>query len=55
MGILGAMLGRPGTASHGEMLSFVFFDPDFHRTLARLGAAHTQDALGPGPGLRWRY
>ena len=53
MGILGALLGGFSAGGHGEILSFVFFDPEFHRALARLGRKHAEDVLGPGPGLPW--
>ncbi len=55
LGIPGTLLGRPGTGSHGELLSFILFDPGFHAALVRLGSKHAGDALGPGPDLPWRY
>ena len=55
VGILGTLLGRSATGSHGEILSFLFFDPDFHSALTRLGKQHAEEALGPGPGLPWRF
>ena len=53
VGILGTLLGSH-TESHGEILSFLFFDPDFHSALIELGKQHAEQALGPGPGLPWR-
>ena len=54
IGILGTMLGGSSAESHGEILSFIFFDTDFHSTLIQLGKKHAKEALGPGPGLPWR-
>ena len=53
-GILGTLIGGSSAASHGEILSFLFFDPEFHSALTRLGKQHAEQALGPGPGLPWR-
>ncbi len=53
-GILGTLMGGSATESHGEILSFLFFDPEFHSALTRLGKQHAEQALGPGPGLPWR-
>ena len=53
VGILGTLLGRP-TESHGEILSFLFFDPEFHSALIQLGQQHAEQALGPDPGIPWR-
>ena len=55
IGILGTMLGGSSAESHGEILSFLFFDPDFHSVLIHLGKKHAEEALGPGPGLPWRF
>jgi NTE family protein len=54
MGILGTLLGGSAAKGHGEILSFVFFDRDFHSALAQLGKKHAEQSLGPGPGLPWR-
>ena len=54
IGILGTMLGGSSAESHGEILSFLFFDPDFHSVLIHLGKKHAEEALGPGLGLPWR-
>ena len=54
IGILGTMLGGSSAESHGEILSFLFFDPDFHSVLIQLGKKHAEEALGAGPGLPWR-
>ena len=53
MGILGTLLGGTSPKIHGEILSFVFFDPDFHHALIRLGKEHAEQALQTGPGLPW--
>ena len=53
VGILGTLLGG-STESHGEILSFLFFDPEFHSALIQLGKQHAEQALGPGPGIPWR-
>ena len=55
VGILGRLLGGSTEASHGEILSFLFFDPDFHSALTHLGQQHARQALGTGPGLPWRF
>jgi len=45
LGVLGRLLG--GTReNHGELLSFVFFDREFHRALIDLGRKHASRALG---------
>jgi NTE family protein len=45
LGMLGRLLG--GTpANHGELLSFVFFDREFHKALIDLGARHATRTLG---------
>ena len=54
-GILGTLIGGSSAESHGEILSFLFFDPEFHSALTRLGKQHAEQALGPGPGLPWRF
>jgi NTE family protein len=54
MGVLGHLLGGP-TESHGDLLSFLFFDPEFHSALIESGQQHAEQALGPGPGLPWRF
>jgi NTE family protein len=54
IGILGTMLGGSSAESHGEILSFLFFDLDFHSVLIHLGKKHAEEALGAGPGLPWR-
>ena len=48
------MLGGSSAESHGEILSFLFFDLDFHSVLIHLGKKDAEEALGPGPGLPWR-
>ena len=53
MGLLGTLLGGTSPKIHNEVLSFVFFDTDFHHTLIRLGKEHAEQALGAGPGLPW--
>src|SRR5260221_4192994 len=46
LGLLGHLIG--GTrASHGELLSFVFFDREFHEVLIDLGRTHAVNTLGP--------
>ena len=46
--MLGRLLG--GTReSHGELLSFLFFDEEFHDALIELGRTHATQTLGP-PG-----
>ena len=52
-GLLGRLLG--GTRdSHGDLLSFVFFDREFHEALIELGRAHASAALGAsGTPLPW--
>jgi NTE family protein len=53
LGVLGHLLGgSPGT--HGELLSFLFFDRDFHAELIELGRAHALSAMGTGTKLPWR-
>jgi NTE family protein len=51
--LLGRLLG--GTSdSHGELLSFVFFDHVFHEALIELGREHASGALGAsGSPLPW--
>jgi NTE family protein len=51
--LLGGLMG--GTrASHSELLSFVFFDREFHEALIELGRTHAANALGPsGSKLPW--
>jgi NTE family protein len=51
--VLGRLLG--GTReSHGELLSFVFFDQEFHAALLELGRTHASHALGSrGSPLPW--
>lgn len=45
LGLVGRLLG--GTReSHGQLLSFMFFDREFHEALIELGRAHASDALG---------
>ena len=45
LGVLGRLLG--GTReNHGELLSFVFFDREFHRALIELGRKHASRTLG---------
>jgi NTE family protein len=45
LGMLGRLLG--GTReNHGELLSFVFFDREFHRALIDLGRKHASRVLG---------
>jgi NTE family protein len=53
-GILGTLIGGFSPDSHGEILSFLLFDPDYHSALIQLGKQHAEQALGPGPGLPWR-
>jgi NTE family protein len=50
---LGRLIGG-STASHAELLSFLFFDPGFHTALSELGAEHARQTLGDGPRLPWR-
>ncbi|MGO9876942.1 MAG: patatin-like phospholipase family protein [Acidimicrobiia bacterium] len=48
LGLLGRLIG--GTReNHGELLSFVFFDHEFHQALIDLGHKHASRVLGP-PG-----
>jgi len=48
LGLLGRLIG--GTReNHGELLSFVFFDHEFHKALIDLGHRHASRVLGP-PG-----
>jgi len=51
--MLGRLLG--GTReSHGELLSFLFFDAEFHDALIEMGRAHASQALGaPGSPIPW--
>ena len=53
LGLLGRMLG--GThESHGDLLSFVFFDREFHKALLELGRKHATRTLGPkGSPFPW--
>ena len=53
LGLLGRLLG--GTPdNHGELLSFVFFDREFHKALIDLGRKHATRALGPsGSPFPW--
>jgi hypothetical protein len=53
LGVLGRMIGGT-SASHGDLLSFVFFDREFHEALIELGRSHTERALGPeGSPIPW--
>ena len=53
LGLLGRLLG--GThQSHGDLLSFLFFDREFHKALIDLGRTHATRTLGPtGSPLPW--
>jgi len=53
LGLLGRLLA--GTReNHGELLSFVFFDREFHKALIELGAKHASRTLGPtGSPFPW--
>jgi len=53
LSVLGRLLG--GTpASHGQLLSFMFFDREFHEELIDMGRAHAAATLGPsGSPLPW--
>lgn len=54
LGVLGHLLGG-SHQSHGEALSFLFFDPAFHTELIELAQQHATTALGPpGTPLAWR-
>jgi NTE family protein len=53
LGLLGRLLGGT-TENHGELLSFVFFDREFHKALIDLGHKHASRALGPaGSPFPW--
>lgn len=54
VGVLGRLLGGSSAESHGEILSYLFFDQEFHRALNELGKQHAEQILGRGPGLPWR-
>jgi NTE family protein len=53
VGVLGHLIGG-STESHGELLSFLFFDPGFHAALVELGKQHAVEVLGPDERLPWR-
>jgi len=54
LGLLGRLIGG-SRGTHGELLSFLLFDPDFHAELVELGRHHARAALGPDTGvLPWR-
>jgi NTE family protein len=54
LGVLSRLLGG-SRGTHGELLSFLFFDNAFHSALIELGRAHAITALGPpGTPLPWR-
>ena len=53
LGLLGRMLGG-SRESHGDLLSFLFFDREFHKALIDLGRTHATRTLGPtGSPLPW--
>ena len=53
LGLLGRMVGG-SRDSHGDLLSFLFFDREFHKALIDLGAKHASRTLGPqGTKIPW--
>jgi NTE family protein len=53
LGLLGRLVG--GTReNHGDLLSFLFFDREFHKALIDLGRKHASSTLGP-PGSRFPW
>lgn len=54
LGMLDRLIGG-SRGTHGELLSFLFFDAHFHAELAALGRRHARTALGTRTGpLPWR-
>jgi NTE family protein len=54
VGVLGRFIGG-SDGTHGELLSFLLFDPAFHGALIGLGQDHARQALGPaGSPIPWR-
>jgi NTE family protein len=50
LGLLSQLLGGESPA-HGELLSYLFFDPEFVQELIEMGRRDAQRALAEGPDL----
>jgi NTE family protein len=51
--LLGRSVAAGDDAAHGELLSFLFFAPEFTDELVALGKKHAHDWLARNPGV-WR-
>src|SRR3954453_2569923 len=53
LSLLGRFVAGGDDPAHGELLSFLFFSPEFARELIELGRRHARDWLGENPDV-WR-
>jgi NTE family protein len=53
LSLLGRFVAGGDDPAHGELLSFLFFSPDFARELVELGQRHARDWLAEHPDV-WR-
>jgi NTE family protein len=53
LSLLGRFVAGGDDPAHGELLSFLFFAPEFARELIELGRRHVRDWLGENPDV-WR-
>jgi NTE family protein len=53
LSLLGRFVAGGDDAAHGELLSFLFFSPEFARELIELGQRHARDWLADNPDV-WR-
>jgi NTE family protein len=53
LSLLGRFVAGGDDPIHGELLSFLFFSPEFARQLIELGQRHARDWLDENPDM-WR-